>query len=159
METFRKYWQVHQRIYVATGVNGKVSTGLQPYFIIRGIGYDRDVVRAYEYYLVDAQHFGILKSNIKFAIIPNQVKKINFIRTEKFSKIYYALYLNIFADAGYGIYNQDFGQETNDLQNAFLFGYGAGLDFVTYYDVVVRFEFSANLLNETGFFLHFRAPI
>lgn len=159
MATLRKYWQVHPRIYVATGVNGKVSAGLQPYFIIRGIGYDRDVIRAYEYYLIDAQHFGILKSNIKFAIIPNRVKQFGFIRTEKFNKVYYALYLNIFADAGYGIYNQDFGQETNDLQNNLLFGYGAGLDFVTYYDVVVRFEFSANLLNETGFFLHFRAPI
>lgn len=159
MATFRKYWQLHPRIYFATGVNGKVSSGLQPYFIIRGIGYDRDVIRSYEYYLVDAQHFGILKNNFKFAIIPSQVRTIKFIRTEKFSKIYYALYLNIFADAGYGIYNQDFGQATNDLQNSVLFGYGAGLDFVTYYDVVVRFEFSVNLMNETGFFLHFRAPI
>lgn len=159
MATFRKYFQLHPRIYFATGLNGKLSNELQPYFIIRGIGYDRDVVRSYEYYLVDAQHFGILKNNFKFAIIPQQSKTIPFIRTEKFSRIYYALYLNVFADAGYGYYDQDFGKETNDLQNAWLLGYGAGLDFVTYYDVVVRLEFSVNLMNETGFFLHFRAPI
>jgi hypothetical protein len=67
--------------------------------------------------------------------------------------------MNLFVDAGYGAYDQDYGKETNDLQNSLLLGYGAGLDFVTYYDVVLRLEFSVNLKNETGFFLHFRAPI
>ncbi|MCU0370291.1 MAG: hypothetical protein MUC31_02660 [Bacteroidales bacterium] len=159
MATCRKFWELHPRVFFATGLNGKLSGGLQPYFILRGIGYDRDVVRSYEYYLVDAQHFAILKNNIKFALIPNQVETINFIRTEKFAKVFYALYMNIFFDAGYGFYNQDFGQETNDLQNTLLLGYGAGLDFVSYYDIVMRFEFSINFMNEAGFFLHFRAPI
>jgi outer membrane protein assembly factor BamA len=157
--TYRKYWEFHPRIYFATGINGQVSAGLQPYFILGGIGYDRDMVRSYEYYLVNAQHFGILKNNVKFALIPNTVRDIPFVRNERFGKIFYALYLNVFLDAGYGVYNQDFGKETNDLQNALLLGYGAGLDFVTYYDVVVRVEFSVNLKNETGVFLHFRAPI
>jgi outer membrane protein assembly factor BamA len=157
--TFRKYWELNPRVYFATGINGKISAGLQPYFILRGIGYDRDVVRSYEYYLVDAQHFVILKNNIKFALIPNQVKEIGFIRSEKFAKIFYALYLNVFVDGGFGVYSQDFGRETNDLQNTLLLGYGAGLDFVTYYDVVVRLEFSVNFKNETGIFLHFVAPI
>jgi outer membrane protein assembly factor BamA len=159
LATYRRYWELHPRIYFATGLNGKISAGYQPYFILRGIGYDRDMVRSYEYYLVDAQHFGILKNNIKFALIPNQVRNISFIRTDKFGKIFYALYLNVFFDAGYGVYNQDFGWETNDLQNALLLGYGTGLDFVTYYDIVVRLEFSVNFKNETGFFLHFMAPI
>lgn len=157
--SYRKFWELNPRVYFATGLNGQVSAGLQPYFILKGIGYDRDVVRSYEYYLVEAQHFGILKNNIKFAIIPNQVKHIKFVGTDKFGKIFYALYLNVFFDAGYGIYYQDFGQETNDLQNALMLGYGTGLDFVTYYDVVVRLEFSVNFMNETGLFLHFRAPI
>ncbi|MFA4862651.1 MAG: POTRA domain-containing protein [Bacteroidales bacterium] len=159
LATYRKFWELHPRVYFATGLNGKISAGIQPYFIMRGIGYDRDVIRSYEYYLVDAQHFVILRNNIKFALIPNQVKDISFIKTEKFGKIFYALYLNVFIDGGYGVYNQDFGRETNDLQNTLLFGYGTGLDFVTYYDVVIRLEFSVNFKNETGIFLHFMAPI
>jgi outer membrane protein assembly factor BamA len=159
LATYRKFWELHPRVYFATGINGKISAGTQPYFILRGIGYNRDVVRSYEYYLVDAQHFVIFKNNIKFALIPNTVKQISFIKTEKFGKIYYALYLNVFIDGGYGIYNQDFGWETNDLQNTLLLGYGAGLDFVTYYDIVIRLEFSLNFKNETGIFLHFNAPI
>lgn len=159
LATCRKYIEMSPRVFFATGLNGQITAGLQPYFILSGIGYGRDMVRSYEYYLVDAQHFLILKNNVKFALIPNTVKKIGFIGSEKFSKVYYALYLNVFFDAGYGFYNQDFGQETNDLQNAALMGYGAGLDFVTYYDVVVRLEFSMNFMNEGGVFLHFMAPI
>jgi outer membrane protein assembly factor BamA len=158
--TFRKFWELYPRIYFATGLNGKVSFGpAQPYFVLRGIGYDRDIVRSYEYFVVDARHFGILKNNIKFALIPQTTKEISTIQNEKFGKIYYALYLNVFFDAGYGWYKQDFGRETNDLQNALLLGYGAGFDFVTYYDIVIRLEFSMNFLNEAGVFLHFRAPI
>ena len=159
MATYRKYLELGPRIYFATGLNGKVSSGFQPYFILKGIGYDRDMIRSYEYYLVDAQHFAIFKNNVKFSLLPNRDRNIDFIRTEKFSRIYYALYLNVFFDAGYGYYNQDFGKETNDLQNALLLGYGTGIDFVTYYDVVLRLEFSMNFMNEGGVFLHFRAPI
>ncbi len=160
LATFRKYWELYPKIYLATGLNGKVSFGeTQPYFILKGIGYDRDIVRSYEYYVVDARHFGILKNNIKFALIPEKVKDLKFIRSEKFSRIFFALYMNVFFDAGYGAYNQDFGTETNDLQNILLLGYGGGLDFVTYYDIVVRVEFSVNFMNEPGMFLHFRAPI
>ena len=159
LATYRKYFELSPRVFFATGLNGQISAGLQPYFILKGIGYDRDIVRSYEYYLVDAQHFAILKNNIKFSLLQNRDKKIDFIRTEKFSRIYYAMYLNVFFDAGYGYYDQDFGTETNDLQNALLMGYGTGLDFVTYYDVVIRLEFSMNFKNEAGVYLHFRAPI
>lgn len=159
LATFRKFWELNPRVYFATGLNGKISAGIQPYFILRGIGYDRDVVRSYEYYLIDAQHFVILKNNIKFTLVHNHVKDISFIKTDKFGKIFYAIYLNIFIDGGYGVYNQDFGRETNDLQNTLLLGYGTGLDFVTYYDIVIRLEFSVNFKNETGIFLNFVAPI
>lgn len=159
LATFRKFWELNPRVYFATGLNGKISAGIQPYFILRGIGYDRDVVRSYEYYLIDAQHFVILKNNIKFTLVHNRVKDISFIKTDKFGKIFYAIYLNIFIDGGYGVYNQDFGRETNDLQNTLLLGYGTGLDFVTYYDIVIRLEFSVNFKNETGIFLNFVAPI
>ncbi|HPI87455.1 MAG TPA: hypothetical protein PLR01_13860 [Bacteroidales bacterium] len=100
-----------------------------------------------------------MKNNVKFALIPNREHRFQFIRAEKFARIFYALYLNLFVDAGYGYYSQEFGQTTNDLQNSMLIGYGAGLDFVTYYDVVVRLDFSVNYRNEAGFYLHFRAPI
>jgi hypothetical protein len=109
--------------------------------------------------VVDATHFGIWKNNLKFALIPQTIGEFRNIRSERFRKYHYALYLNVFLDSGYGYYRQDFGRETNDLQNTLLLGYGAGIDFVAYYDIVIRVEFAVNFMNETGVFVHFRAPI
>jgi hypothetical protein len=40
------------------------------------------------------------------------------------------------------------------LTNKFLTGFGAGLDVVSSYDVVLRFEYSFNGEGESGFFFH-----
>jgi hypothetical protein len=53
--------------------------------------------------------------------------------------------------------NLDFPK--NSLADELQFGYGIGLDFVTYYDIVLRSEYSFNKFGEHGFFLHFVAPI
>ena len=48
---------------------------------------------------------------------------------------------------------------TSFLDNKFIFGTGVGLDFVTYYDKVLRLEYGINDMGETGLFIHFVAPI
>ena len=48
---------------------------------------------------------------------------------------------------------------TSFLDNKFIFGTGIGLDFVTYYDKVLRLEYGINDMGETGLFIHFVAPI
>ena len=50
-------------------------------------------------------------------------------------------------------------QQNNYLANTVLCGSGLSLDFVSYYDLVLRMEYSINRLNEKGLFLHFIAPI
>jgi len=45
------------------------------------------------------------------------------------------------------------------LSNKFIFGGGLGIDFVTYYDAVLRLEYSVNSEKEFGFFIHFKADI
>ena len=46
----------------------------------------------------------------------------------------------------------------NTLSNQLLFGNGISLDYVTYYDKLIRIEFSINHLGEKGVFLHFSNP-
>ena len=77
-------------------------------------------------------------------------------RNPGISNFHYAFYLNAFADIGYV---GDAYFNNNLLANNTMIGYGVGLDFVTYYDKVIRGEFSTNKLNEFGFFLHFVQPI
>jgi hypothetical protein len=90
-------------------------------------------------------------------LLPTKILKFNFIKTEKFNIIHYAIYLNLFIDLGY-VYDDEFYQN-NTLSNSFQYGTGVGIDFVTYYDIVIRFEYSMNKMKETGFFIHFKASI
>jgi hypothetical protein len=155
---FRKYYRLKGRLYYAAGITGKISPFWhQPYYYQQGLGYGRDVIRGYEYYVVDGQHFGVWKNNLKFELVPTRVKTFNFIPTEKFSKLYYAIYLNVYSDFGYSIDNRS--NVYNPLSNEILVGYGIGLDFVTYYDFVIRFEYSFNKMGESGFFIHFMPSI
>ena len=164
---FRKYFQLSGRWYYAFSLLGKLSLeSQQPYYLQRGLGYNRDFVRGYEYYVIDGQHYLLFKNNIKFAILQERVEKVNFIRTSKFNTIPLALFANLFADMGYVYaYRQkacgtdDVYIPFNSLQNTFMMGYGLGLDFTTYYDVVIRLEGSLNIMGKPGIYIHFIAPI
>jgi outer membrane protein assembly factor BamA len=154
---YRKYWTFNKRMFFASGVTLRVGNkGDHPYFLNYGMGYGREFVRGYEYYVVDGQNFGILKTDFKFAIVPQRVSVLKFIPTEKFNKIPWAVYLSLFNDFGYVSGDAANG---NDLQNTIMWGYGAGINLVTYYDIVWRIEYSFNQKGEGGFFVHFMASI
>ncbi|MDD4087122.1 MAG: hypothetical protein PHP48_07745 [Bacteroidales bacterium] len=156
--TFDWYTPIAGRWYWASSVTAKFSGGkTQPYYLRKALGFQNDFVRSYELYVIDGDNFGIFKNNLKFNVIKPKVRNLPLIPTEKFSKIHYAAYLNLFLDMGYA--GAMIPDPTNSLNNKLLIGTGIGLDLVTYYDMVFRFEYSRNRLNEFGFFIHFMAPI
>jgi len=158
--TTRFYAQLSKRWYSGISFIGKVSSAAwQPYFQIQGLGYGRDYVRGYEYNVIDGKHFGIVRSNIKFALVPEQTHNIGFIPTPKFGLIHYAVYLTAFADAGYVWQPQWIGPNNNMLPRTLLAGAGLGIDLVTYYDKVVRIEYAINKSGKSGIFIHFIAGI
>ena len=141
------------RFYAAAGLFGKTTLfDVSPYFIQKGLGYS-EVVRSYEYYVVDGQHYGLFKSNIKYQIIKPKVEKVDILNKTQFNTIPYALYFNVFFDSGYVV--DDLYASKNKLANSLLLGTGIGIDLVTYYDMVIRTEFSMNRMGESGFFLNF----
>jgi outer membrane protein assembly factor BamA len=163
----RKYVNIKGRFYWSTGISLKTSPFWdQPYYYQQGLGYGRDYVRGYEYYVMDGQHYGLLKNNLKFALIPQQVIKFNFIPTDKFNTLPIAFYLNAHIDLGYSYDKRDYIYNplgppnfTNPLANELLVGYGVGIDFVSYYDFVFRLEYSVNKMGEGGFYIALRPPI
>ncbi len=158
--TTRLYSQLASRWYSGVSFTGKVSSAAwQPYFLTEGLGYNRDYIRGYEYHVIDGKHMAVVRSNIKFALVPEQTRRFDFIPTPKFSQIHYALYLTAFADAGYVWQPQWIGQYNNVLPRTFLAGAGLGVDLVTYYDKVVRFEYAVNKSGKSGIFIHFIAGI
>ncbi|MCF6342078.1 MAG: hypothetical protein L3J31_04670 [Bacteroidales bacterium] len=156
--TFDHYLRLHKRWYFAYNVSLMYSNdGFQPYFLTTGFGFNGMIIRGYERFAIDGQRLGLFKSNLKFEIIPRKVHTMSWIKTEKFSKVFYALYSNLFFDMGYAA--DDLYSENNPLSNQLLFGGGIGIDFVTYYDLVFRFEFSINKQGNTGFNIGLVAPI
>jgi hypothetical protein len=75
---------------------------------------------------------------------------------KKFSKVHFALYWNNYLDAGF-VVNEN--EKTNDLTNRLLIGAGSGFNWVTYYDVVFRTEYSVNQFGELNFNIAVVAPI
>lgn len=155
--TIKRYWPLPHRLYLASSVKGKVSTGTrQPYSVQRALGYS-DYVRAYEYYVIDGQSYGLLKTSLRYELIKPRTQQIPYLRLEKFNKFHYAMYVGVFSDLGY--VDDDINYQFNDLANTLLFGTGVGMDFVTYYDTIFRLEYSFNKRGENGVFIHFSSPI
>ncbi len=156
--TFKHYVPLVDRWYAAWSLTGKWSEGSTlSYFDQEGLGFTRSLVRGYEPYVIDGHKYLIVKSNIKYNLLPERVTEIPFIPTEKLSRIHYAIYLNFFVDAG--TINDRHYTEGNTLANKWLGGSGLGIDLHTYYDKVLRCEFSVNRHGEAGVFFHLVAPI
>lgn len=157
---FKKYFTFSDRWYLLTGVSVKLSLAdRQPYFMSSSLGYKYDFIRGYEYYVVDGRHTALTKLNLKYCILEPTIIHLPFIPTEKFSKLHLSLYLGMHSDMGYVYEPNNNNGFNNKLPNSFLWGNGFGLDVVTYYDQVMRIEYSINRKGEHGVFLHFLAPI
>ena len=126
-----------------------------PYVLNRGLGYS-EFLSGYESYVMDGSDYFITKYNLKVQVIKPTTQTIPFIKMEQFNKAHYAVYLNLFADAGY--VNNEFPDPTNTMVNNWQFSTGIGLDFVTYYDQVFRIDYAINRYGEHGFFFHIETP-
>jgi len=162
--SIHKYGKISEKFFYSAEAEGKLSeNGEQPYYLQRGLGYGNDFVRGYEYYVIDGNNYALIKAEVKYRLIniplinlPTQ--QLPFLRKRQFNKANFAIYLAAFSDWGYvGAANTDV--ENNFLANTPLWGNGVGLDMVTYYGIVVRFEYSFNQLGQSGFFLHFLADM
>jgi outer membrane protein assembly factor BamA len=155
---FKQFNQLGRRWFSAASFTGKLTSGSrQPYYVTRALGYGKEVIRGYEYYVIDGQHFVLLKSGLKFALIPKKEFHAGFIPSSKFNVIPMSLYAGVYFDAGY--VSDDQFTANNRLRNSWQYGYGAGFDLFTFYDLVFRFEYSFNKLGESGFFIHFTTSI
>ena len=151
-----KHIEIQNRLFIGSSFLTKVSSdNHQPYFSQKGLGFE-DYARTYEYYVIDGQSFWLSKTAVKYELIGKRNFNLPYIRMPQFKKSHYSLYLSVFTDLAYVIDNQN--SQNNDLSNSLLFGRGCSLDYVTYYDKLLRIEFGINRLGEKGIFLHFSSP-
>jgi outer membrane protein assembly factor BamA len=155
--SLKKYWELNPRWHYAASATGKVSLQEnQPYFMMKGLGYENDFVRGYEYYVVDGDNYLLLRNDIKWTLLKTHVSQVGFV-PESVGKIHYTLYITAFTDLGYAQSSRY--ENLNYMANRWLLGSGLGFNVVTYYDKVLRIEVSHNHKGEIALFMHFVAPI
>ena len=156
--SFAWHREVGNDLYLSLFSSLYINTrGNQPYAMISGIGYDRQYIRGFETYVIEGPVFTLNKVTMKKRIFSGNfvTKGLGF---NQFSSLPLAVYLKAFSDFGY-VYNYAFYKKAN-LNNQFsdkpLASAGVGIDFVTYFDSVVRLEYSFTSQSTSGLFLNIR---
>lgn len=151
--SYKQFFQLSKRFFANSGIRARASAPQrQPYLQTIGLGYRNDLVRGYELYVIDGQSYGLLKNELKYKIFSTQ-KTIPWIPIRQFNTIPLAAYLNTFADAAY-VKNSYPELSNTRLGNKFIYGAGAGVDVVTFYNIVARFNLTVNGKGERRFFFN-----
>lgn len=151
MAWYRKFTPLGERFYTNSGLRTRLSLpNRQPYQSIVGLGFRQDLVRGYELYVIDGQQFVLLQNELKYKLFHFE-RTFDWFPIRQFNTIPVTAYLNTFADVGY-VRNAFPELSNTQLGNKLLSGVGVGLDLVTFYNIVYRFNYSLNSQGERGFF-------
>ncbi|MDN4164894.1 BamA/TamA family outer membrane protein [Cytophagales bacterium LB-30] len=157
--SFDRYLRLKHNFFVSFSSTASYSIPKRiPYNEFQGLGFNQNYLRGYELYVMEGHGYGLLKSNIKYRLLNGKLNLGKFMPLEQFRTVPYGLFLKAYIDQGYVLNRLPYpGNER--LMNTYLIGYGLGIDYVSFYDAVIRFEFSQNRMGERGFFLHFKADL
>jgi len=155
---FHFYQKLHKKWYVAEMFKLENSSGENiPYYYQLNMTYKKDFLRGYDLFTLKGDQMYYFRSNIKYELVAPSIKKTKPGQEKnKFKNLQYAFYLNAFGDCGWVT---DKFTENSPMNNRMLFSWGLGLDFVTYYDMVLRFEYAFTSQKTNGFFIAFGMPI
>ena len=151
--TYAKHWPLGNGLFLSNFSSAFWSNAQnQPYNTFNALGYRNQLVRGFENYVIEGPRFALNKTTFK--------KKLFFrswtmdLPLEQFSYFPLAVYIKTFADVGY-VENYPYYDENGFNQlfsNRLLTGLGFGLDVVTVYDLVLRFEYTFTPQNTNGAF-------
>jgi outer membrane protein assembly factor BamA len=141
--------------YSSTIIHQSILIDNPPYISQSGLGYD-EFLRGFEYYVVQGSSHSIFSNETKYNFLPKKVYNFSFLSAEKFNKTFLAGYINLFFDVGY--VNTSIDYRNDFMTNKILYSGGIGIDFVTYYDKILRINYAINNFKEINLYLHFNIP-
>lgn len=145
-----KAWEIGKKGSFSSQLTSTIKAPFnQPFSQNRMFGYGDFYLRGLEKYVIDGVVGGMSRNTIRREIwqfsIPLPIK------SRSHDRVPFRIYAKSYADIGYS-YSEYF--KNNSLNNKLLTTAGAGIDIVTLYDLVLRFEYSFNQLGQNGFFFH-----
>jgi hypothetical protein len=153
--TFGQYFSLGSKWSTETIFKTKVALirKEQPYNNYWSLGYVDDYLSGYEFYVIDGLDYYYAKTAIRFQLFDRRMNWGAYMPIKAFSEMPVKVYLVLNNDFGY--VNSTQFNEVNSLGNKPLWGGGIGLDFVLFYDKVIKIEYSMNHLLEKGLYLHY----
>lgn len=153
----QKFSAITNNFYMAlSGSFSWNSNDSLPYHNYKALGYERSV-RGFEYYVIDGHASVLLNSALRYHLIKEPHLSLPFIPFENYNFLPINVYLEAFIDFGRSFSNRVIIR--NELPNTNLVSTGIGINTLFYNDRVLRFEYSYNSLNQTGFYIHFKKAI
>lgn len=153
---YSRYLSLKKKYYLSNNVVGYYSDPDNIDYVNYGVlGERKQFVRGYELYIVEGPWYFLNKTTFK-KLIFNRNYNWALMPARQFRHIPLSIYLKTYADLGY-VRNYPYYEQhdlNTRLSDKLLFGTGAGLDVVGFYDIVLRFEYSFNAEGEQGFFFH-----
>ena len=156
--TYDKHIDLKKGFYFSNFSSAYVSTPTnQAYANYSALGYRKLLVRGYEVYVIEGPNFFLNKTTLKKKIFSRNWR-IESMPLEQFRYFPIAIYLKTYLDLGYvenyPLYRQS--EINNTFSDRLLSGVGTGIDFVTVYDTVLRFEYSFTRGGTQGFFFNIK---
>jgi hypothetical protein len=149
---FTKGWQLAKKTFYSLQGNGVLRAPFdQPYINHRMFGYGDMFLRGLERYVVDGVAAFMTRSSLRRELFRFNIN--THVKSRSHDRIPFRIYARTFGDMGYA-YNKNF--TGNSLTNRMLYTGGLGVDVVTFYDLILRFDYSFNQLGQNGLFLHIK---
>ena len=144
------YKPITTKLFYGVNLKAKISfPERQSFYNTHGLGYFQELVRGYELYVVDGNSFFLARNNLKYRLVNSKIH-FNFLKIKQFNTVPIGIYPNVFLDYGY-VQSFNTTENKSKLANRSLYGGGFGLDFVTYYNMVVRLNYAFNDRKEKNF--------
>jgi outer membrane protein assembly factor BamA len=150
---FAKFFDLKQNFFLSNNTVGYVSSPDKlSYFNYGALGYKKQFVRGYEVYVIEGPAYIMNKTTFKKRLF-SRTYHWEAMPFEQFRHIPIQIYLKTYADLGYVTNYKDYPAGVR-LTDKLLSGIGGGVDVVSSYDLVLRFEYTFNAEGERGFFFH-----
>lgn len=122
-----------------------------PYYDMNNLSNEQIYVRGYEYYHIEGNNIGILKTSISRKVVDRPVRWGRIMPFTNYKEMNTKLFLSLNFDYGYV---GDDHYRTSDFVNKNLYGGGLGLNLLFYNKFSCSFELSMNQKKEAGLFFH-----
>ena len=145
------YILLPQKFYLSTSAELSIKLPFnQPYIHQPFLGYNDSFLRGLENFVVDGVAGGYIRNTLGKEIFSYVFS--TGLKSKTYARIPFKFYIKGYSDLGY-VYNRS-NTEANALNNKFMYSGGIGLDVISIYDIVLRFEYSFNQLRQGGLYVH-----